>query len=444
MLSFSSKYFAGQATLIISLSIILSACGGGGSSGGSSGGGVVGASSSSSLQNSSSSSAAASSLSTSSLSSSVSSSSIAPIAVKKTSYLNKNVDVTFSIYDLLDGWDSVARRNGVLNATEAVGLHATAYADFQQNGSYSLISNTSYLLQYDNNGKPLNGKIIATDMSGNDITKSLIHDTNLGCVHPRKALVADFNNDEVPDVFFSCTGDDIPTTPGETSLVVLSSKGLKYSVFEVPVTELGFAHGASAADIDGDGNIDIVLADSKFNDHAQSLRVLMGDGNGAFSNDTSRIDMEKLTKRNAAHANYYNVELIEIDSRLYLLAGGNEIGAGEQSDGDKVPTVMAPFKNGFIDYENVRFLPSVQNSNPLDFVRASTGNIFVLRTTHDSSSLIIQKIAPDQSSSVLFTHSGQISIKSPGSWIPFFEIANDKIFSVNEDVNTFLQENLLQ
>src|SRR6478609_2381662 len=70
-------------------------------------------------------SSSSSSLSSSSSSSSSSVTPVEPIAVKSTSYLNKNVDFTFSIYDLFDKWDSVSRKNGTLKATESVGLHAT-------------------------------------------------------------------------------------------------------------------------------------------------------------------------------------------------------------------------------------------------------------------------------------------------------------------------------
>jgi hypothetical protein len=380
-------------------------------------------------------SSSSSSLSSSSSSSSSSVAPVEPIAVKSTSYLNKNVDFTFSIYDLFDKWDSVSRKNGTLKATESVGLHATGYADFQQNGAYSIIVNTSFLGQHDSAGKPYHGSIVAVDKAGKNITSTLIDGDTTGCIHPRKALVADFNNDGLPDVFFACHGDDIASTPGETSRIVLSHKGGKYTVNEVQGTEFGFAHSASAADIDGDGNVDVVIADTKFNENSQSLRVLMGVGNGTFIDDSSRIDMAKLTSRDAKHANYYSVDLIEINSTLHIIAGGNEIDSDNAIDGDEVPTVFAPFKNGYVDHESVVFLPGIDDSIPLDFVTDSHNNIYVLRATADYTGMIVQKVSTEKDSSVLFSHKGAISTKNPGSWIPFFEIVNDKLFSVNGDID---------
>jgi hypothetical protein len=48
--------------------------------------------------------------------------------------------------------------------------------------------------------------------------------------------------------------------------------------------------------------------------------------------------------------------------------------------------------------------------------------------------MIVQKIV-NGTSSILFSHNGAISTKNPGSWIPFFEITNDKLFSVNGDID---------
>lgn len=375
--------------------------------------------------------------SSSSLSSAVSSNSsaaVVPLEVKATSYLNKNVNFKFSVHDLFDGWNSVARKSGLIKATESVGHHATAYADFQRNGTYSIIANTSFLGQHDASGNPYHGSIIAVDSSGKNITPLIIEGDTTGCIHPRKALVADFNNDTFPDVFFACHGDDIASTPGEVSRIVLSTSSSKYKVLTVSGTEFGFAHSASAADIDNDGNVDIIIADTKYNENSQSLRILMGMGDGTFVNDTARLDMVKLSKRDAKHANYYSVEIIEIDSVLHILAGGNEVDSDTLVEGDEVHTIMAPVKNGFVDYDNIKLLPVVDNSIPLDFVIDSKQNIFVLRATSDYSGMIIQKVSGAEST-VLITHTGPISTKNQSSWIPFFEISNDTLFSVNGDVD---------
>ena len=140
------------------------------------------------------------------------------------------------------------------------------------------------------------------------------------------------------------------------------------------------------------------------------------------------------------HANYYTTELIEIDSVIYLLAGGNEH-CGATSSGDMVPTIMVPFKNGYADYENVVKLPcsnEVDNSVVLDF--ASDGaSLYVLHAIDAYSGMSIQKIDLETNiSSEIYTSKGQLSEKNSSSWIPFISIVNGKLDSGNSDNDVFL------
>lgn len=419
---------------VLMIGPLLIGCGGGG--GGSSKPSATGASSSTVTVISSS------RLSLSSSSSS--SSSLGPIAFGDTSYENKVADIDVSIHDLFDSYLSLVRQNGILAPTESVGHHGYAVADFQQVGKYVVVANTSFMGQRDSDGKPIHGSIIAVDLTGKNITDSLIEGDRTGCIHPRKPIIADFNNDYRTDVVFACHGDDLPTTPGESSLIVLSNPNGKYTVNKIAGTEDGFTHSGSAADVDGDGNIDLVLADTKFNNHTQSLRVILGVGDGTFINDASRIDLEKVAGRSPMHANYYAAELIKIDSVIYLLAGGNEQ-CGATSTNDMVPTIMVPFKSGYADYENVVKLPCsivVDNSVVLDF--ASDGaSLYVLHAIDVYAGMSIQKInLKTNISSEIYTSKGQLSEKNPASWIPFISVVNGMLDSGNSDDDLFLN-NLL-
>jgi hypothetical protein len=410
--------------------ILLIGCGGGG-----------GGSKPSITAISSSTVAVASSSSLSLSSSSSSSSSLSPLAFGDTSYENKVADTDVSVHDLFDSYLSLARQNGILAPTESVGNHGYAVADFQQVGKYIVIANTSFMGQHDSDGKPIHGSIIAVDVTGKNITDSLIEGGRTGCIHPRKPIIADFNNDHRPDVVFACHGDDLPTTPGESSLIVLSNPNGKYTVSKIAGTEDGFTHSGSAADIDADGNIDLVLADTKFNNHTQSLRVLLGAGDGTFIGDVLRIDLEKVAGRNPIHANYYAAELIEIESVIYLLAGGNEQ-CGVISTNDMVPTIMVPFKSGYADYENVVKLPCsivVDNSVVLDF--ASDGaSLYVLHAIDVYAGMSIQKIdLKSYISSEIYTSKGKLSEKNPASWIPFFSVVKGKLDSGNSDDDSFFE-----
>ena len=74
-----------------------------------------------------------------------------------------------------------------------------------------------------------------------------------GCIHPRKAIVADFNGDGRPDIFVACHGYDATPFPGEANKVVLSQPNGTY-VTSNASADVGFHHGAAAADLNGDGN----------------------------------------------------------------------------------------------------------------------------------------------------------------------------------------------
>lgn len=139
-----------------------------------------------------------------------------------------------------------------------------------------------------------------------------------GCRHPRKALVADFNQDGWPDVFVACHGYDAPVNgrfPGEKNTLLLSNGQGGFTASEAgPV---GFYHGAAAADVDGDGYPDIVVANI-LNPGAQ-VHFLMNQRNGTFSVDNTRV-------LGLSGGPYFSVEILDVDGDglLDLIVGGNE------------------------------------------------------------------------------------------------------------------------
>lgn len=131
-----------------------------------------------------------------------------------------------------------------------------------------------------------------------------------GCLNPRKAVVADFNKDGIPDVFVACHGYDDAPFPGEKSKILLSTVRGSYTVSDIG--DIAFTHGASAADVNNDGYPDIVVATGN------DIYFYINQHNGTFSKNTTLVTNPNLP--------YYSVELVDVnnDGKVDLLIGGHE------------------------------------------------------------------------------------------------------------------------
>jgi hypothetical protein len=225
-------------------------------------------------------------------------------------------------------------------------------------------------------------------------------DDPTGCIHPRKAVVADFNRDQKPDIFVACHGYDAAPFPGESNYVLLSQPNGVY--ISRPVGVPGFYHSATAADINNDGFVDVVVTDS----HAsRALLVFANDGQGNF---TLRSDLFSIPR-----ANYFTVEAADVDNdgRTDIIAGGH--------DWENAPaTVLLNNGSGTFASAQTRILPAVPNEGVvLDFVvvdadRDGNNEVYVLRTSGGDGtfyqSVTVQKVTwPSLSSSVLMSQRGR-------------------------------------
>jgi hypothetical protein len=167
---------------------------------------------------------------------------------------------------------------------EVQAANAVAYADFFQDGTYSMVTHT---LVYDPS-KPSTSNDYGTvhfyKMAGGrwvDHSRDILKN-QAGCLHPRKAIVADFNRDGKPDVFFACHGFDAPPFPGATGAAI--EPGRRQLTGEQ--VALCFFHSASAADINGDGYPDILVTDNMV---ASTPYFLMNNRDGSFTQDMGRL-----------------------------------------------------------------------------------------------------------------------------------------------------------
>ncbi|MGA4047927.1 FG-GAP repeat domain-containing protein [Ralstonia nicotianae] len=229
-----------------------------------------------------------------------------PLPVQKTSYLNKVVA-------------AAAIGSQPLPAEVAQG-NAVAFADFFQEGTYSMVTHSLEYTYGDPSTQNKFGHIhFWKSVNGQwvDHTADILA-SNTGCLHPRKALVADFNGDGKPDVFFACHGYDGAPFPGEQPHYLLSQADGTYKNVTAPTT--CFCHSASAADFSGNGYADVVVVDNIV--HGKPY-FLINDKNGSFAEDLTRLQ-----NTIARGAPIFTAELIDFGRSQYdvFLSGDEQNG----------------------------------------------------------------------------------------------------------------------
>ncbi len=224
-----------------------------------------------------------------------------PIAAKSTSYLN-------------------FKDNGLVATQLPVTGDARAYGDFTRSGNLDLFIAE---LTYDVN-QPISqatpavfrfGKVLSNNSYEED-TGRIVNNGVAACIHPRKALTADFNGDGTPDVFVACHGYDNGNYPGEKSRLLLSQGNGTFLMQEA--LDVGYWHGATAFDVDGDSDIDLMLVNN--NEGPRGVTYL-NDGAGSFVRDSTHRFPPGIASKG-----YYAIEAIDIngDNKPDLVLGGHE------------------------------------------------------------------------------------------------------------------------
>ena len=181
-----------------------------------------------------------------------------------------------------------------------------AYADFSGQGLLDLFTAS---LTYDprrpvQNATPSRLEFWRKQVDGSFERDVVMLSSAQGCIHPRRAIVADFNADQRPDVFLACHGYDADPYPGERNLVVLSQPNGRYEV-KVASADVGFFHSASAADLNGDGLPDVVVTNSS---DPAVVYALINKGNGVFERESRARFPASLREKGL-----YTVELLDVN-----------------------------------------------------------------------------------------------------------------------------------
>ena len=129
---------------------------------------------------------------------------------------------------------------------------------------------------------------------GIDITHKFIHDDVPNMLRGKSfmnALVADFNSDGINDLYFTDMGRDSKHAGKNDPIYLSQPDGTWKEVSLTNVTGTGvkrgqglvnFTHGGDVGDIDGDGDIDVVLPSNDWVGTNGEVLCLMNDGAGQF------------------------------------------------------------------------------------------------------------------------------------------------------------------
>ena len=311
-----------------------------------------------------------------------------------------------------------------------------AYADFFQEGRYSAVVQMAQFTAGANGGPPdLPAKIyfLRKNASGNwcDATSAILSDQS-GCISPRKTLIADFNGDGKPDVFNACHGYDGTPDPskglvwGEYQRILLSQPNGSYKNVQLPFFVYG--HGASAADLDGDGKTDIVLTNPSSGTNTNPAAstdyqplVLIGHGDGTFHADLTRLPASWQFKA------MYAFELIDVNGngKPDLFAGvyeANATGNPDPADPTRIGNLWAK-NNGAGKFTSVTTLPNNADSSGMFFnlgqdFAVQGGHLYMSQTSETYNDIAVQKIRlSDLNQAFVYSHHGTYS--DGGTWFPW-------------------------
>ncbi len=181
--------------------------------------------------------------------------------------------------------------------------------------------------------------------------------------------MADFDGDGRNDFFIADHGYDFPPFPGwHNQLLLWSADGYVDATDRMPADPTGFTHAAAAGDIDGDGDVDILVGNNG-GDWIPGPYFLMNDGAANFVADPGRLP-------DAVEADYrrwpWAVELADLDGdgHLDLLAGAKEFFDGKSF-------VYWGSSEGEYRNEDVTVLPTS------DFFTALGGAAVISAAVHD-------------------------------------------------------------
>ena len=151
-------------------------------------------------------------------------------------------------------------------------------------------------------------------LNNGDFTFSVANGDRPASVHFTEVLLADFNGDGMDDFFIANSDYDAPPWPGwNNQLLLWTDEGYTDASERLPDDPTGYSHGAADGDVDGDGDIDILVANHG-GEFIWGPYFLLNDGAAHFTPNTSRLP--EVLETDAAHAPWA-AEIADLDADGY-------------------------------------------------------------------------------------------------------------------------------
>lgn len=243
-------------------------------------------------------------------------------------------------------------------------------ADVNHDGNMDIVIASGFFPPQDNS-IPIS--ILFSDAKGS--FKLSKNPTPAETIHPREMIVADFNGDGSQDIFITDHGYDAPPFPGDTNTLLLGKAGGGFADASSRLPTLpDFTHSADAADVDGDGDIDLYVGNYATN--GRGPYFLINNGSAGFTQSGRGLPADVLDGTYAYSTSLFVDADADGDKDLFL--GGDGVSSKLFiNDGKGVFSVVsAAIPPGRFGVENTTAVDSIL----FDFDKDGKADVLVVGT----------------------------------------------------------------
>jgi hypothetical protein len=221
---------------------------------------------------------------------------------------------------------------------------------------------------------------------------------NFGLVPANSPVIADFNNDKIPD---------LAALESNGNVLLLTGNGESYAVSE-PITGLsGLASGMAAADFNGDGLMDLAVADTG----NMQIVVFIGNGDGTFQPGVSYGTFNPCSGMVAADfTGDGSVDLVTSSGSYILLFSNLGNGTFEPAFSGGLPDVIAGFAAGDFNGDGIADLAVAVPDASTVFILPAQNGVFGLGDAYEAlsaNSVTVADFNGDHNLDLMIVYGGQ-------------------------------------